>query len=46
MIDEYKKLLDKLCEEFGTQNEVVIRVSQHLDKYILEEQKNKLNSIK
>lgn len=44
MIDELKKILNNLCEEFGHDNEVVIKVSQHLDKYIVEEQRKRLNN--
>lgn len=40
MIDTFKELLNSLCEEFGTDNEVVIKISQHLDKLIVEEQRN------
>lgn len=39
MIDVFKELLNNLCEEFGTNNEVVVKVSQHLDKLIVNEQK-------
>lgn len=45
MIDAFKELLNNLCEEFGTGNEVVIRVSQELDKYIVDEQRKKLKEI-
>lgn len=44
MIDELKKILNDLCVEFGHDNEVVIKVSQHLDRYIVEEQRKRLNN--
>lgn len=46
MIDELKNLLNNLCEEFGTNNEVVLKVSQHVDELIVSEQRNRLNKIK
>lgn len=46
MINEFKELLNNLCAEFGVNNEVVIKVSQHVDKLILEEQKNMLQKLK
>ncbi len=46
MMNEFKELLNNLCGEFGINNEVVIKVSQYLDKLILEEQKDMLKKIK
>lgn len=46
MIDTFKQLLNNLCEEFGTNNEVVIKVSQQLDELIVEEQRNRLKNLK
>lgn len=46
MIDTFKELLNDLCGEFGTNNEIVLKVSQHLDKLIVEEQRKRLNEIK
>lgn len=46
MINEFKELLNNLCSEFGVNNEVVIKVSQHIDKLILEEQREMLQKIK
>lgn len=46
MINEFKNLLNNLCEEFGTNNEVVVKVSQHVDKLIVSEQRNRLSMIK
>lgn len=46
MIEEFKNLLNNLCEEFGTNNEGVLKVSQNLDKLIVEEQRKRLNEIK
>lgn len=46
MVDTFKELLNDLCKEFGTNNEVVIKVSQHLDKLIVEEQRNMFKNLK
>lgn len=46
MIDTFKQLLNNLCEEFGTNNEVVIKVSQQLDELIVKEQRNRLKNLK
>lgn len=46
MLKEFKELLNNICEEFGTNNEVVIKVSQHVDKLIVSEQKNRLSKMK
>ena len=46
MINEFKNLLNNLCEEFGTNNEVVLKVSQHIDELIVTEQRNRLSKIK
>lgn len=43
MVEELKEMLNNLCDEFGHNNEVVIKVSQHLDTYIVEEQRKRLN---
>lgn len=45
MIDIFKDLLNNLCEEYGTNNEVVLKVSQYLDKLIVEEQRNMFNNL-
>lgn len=45
MIDIFKDLLNNLCEEYGTNNEVVLKVSQYLDKLIVEEQKNMFKNL-
>lgn len=46
MINEFKNLLNNLCDEFGTNNEVVLKVSQHIDELIVTEQRNRLSKIK
>lgn len=46
MIDEFKSSINNLCEEFGTNNEVVLKVSQHVDKLIVSEQRKRLSEIK
>lgn len=46
MIEEFKNLLNNLCEEFGTNNEVVLKVSQHVDELIILEQRKRLSEIK
>ncbi|MCR1822429.1 aspartyl-phosphate phosphatase Spo0E family protein [Terrisporobacter muris] len=46
MIEEFKNLLNNLCEEFGTNNEVVLKVSQHVDELIVLEQRKRLSEIK
>lgn len=46
MLEEFKKLLNALSNEFGTRNEVVVKVSQHVDKLVLKEQKNILKKYK
>lgn len=46
MIEEFKNLLNNLCEEFGPNNEVVLKVSQHVDELIVSEQIKRLNEIK
>ena len=46
MIDEFKSLLNNICEEFGTNNEVVLKVSQHVDTLIVSEQRKRLSEIK
>ncbi|MPL91672.1 hypothetical protein SDC9_37748 [bioreactor metagenome] len=46
MINEFKNLLNNLCNEFGTNNEVVLKVSQHIDELIVTEQRNRLSKIK
>lgn len=43
MIEELKETLNNLCSEFGLDNEVVIKASQDLDIYIVEEQRKRLN---
>lgn len=45
MIDIFKDLLNNLCEEYGTNNEVVLKVSQYLDKLIVEEQRNMFKNL-
>lgn len=45
MIDTFKELLNDLCEEFGTNNEVVLKVSQKLDELIVKEQRNRLKNL-
>lgn len=46
MIEKFKNLLNNLCEEFGTNNEVVLKVSQHVDELIVLEQRKRLSEIK
>ena len=46
MIEEFKNLLNNLCEEFGTNNEVVLKVSQHVDELIVLVQRKRLSEIK
>lgn len=46
MIEELKENLNNLCCELGLDNEVVLKVSQHLDNFIVEEQRKRLNEIK
>ncbi len=46
MIEKLKENLNNLCYELGLDNEVVLKASQHLDRYIVEEQRKKLNEIK
>lgn len=46
MIDIFKELLNNLCEENGTNNEVVLKVSQELDELIVKEQRNRLENLK
>lgn len=43
MIEELKEKLNKLCYELSLDNEVVIKASQDLDIYIVEEQRKRLN---
>ena len=43
MIEELKEKLNKLCCELSLDNEVVIKASQDLDIYIVEEQRKRLN---
>lgn len=43
MIEELKEKLNNLCWELSLDNEIVIKVSQHLDRYIVEEQRKRLN---
>ena len=45
MIDIFKDLLNNLCEEYGTNNEVVLKVSQYLDELIVEEQRNMFKNL-
>ena len=45
MIDTFKELLNSLCEELGTNNEVVLKVSQELDELIVQEQRNRLKNL-
>ena len=45
-IEKLKENLNNLCYELGLDNEVVLKASQHLDRYIVEEQRKKLNEIK
>ncbi len=43
MIEELKEKLNNLCWELSLDNEIVIKASQDLDRYIVEEQRKRLN---
>ena len=43
MIEELKEKLNNLCWELSLDNEIVIKASQDLDIYIVEEQRKRLN---
>lgn len=43
MINELKEKLNNLCWELSLDNEIVIKASQDLDIYIVEEQRKRLN---
>lgn len=43
MIEKLKEKLNNLCWELSLDNEIVIKASQDLDRYIVEEQRKRLN---